>query len=284
MNITTITSLYIAGSLLTPVSVQAVELTEDFDVKGKPASSSKVKWSYRDELLPVRDWDSICPGDGFAYIKIDAIKANNKKKKWPFQTIAFSSVAPGHRIEMRAKNTVIKGVASFIFTYSEAGNEVDEIDIEVVGDDAETKPDNHPTDKTGWTDARFNTWANADPKTLRPKESHKKPIVDDACKKVSHDDGNFHTYRIDWYTDKVVFYVDGVKQDSISKVVPDSPSDVILGLRHMSWTGQLDWQGEKTMVIDWVKVTKLTEMKKAALERKGAVKKGDVKDLSKEKN
>jgi hypothetical protein len=32
MNITTITSLYIAGSLLTPVSVQAVELTEDFDV------------------------------------------------------------------------------------------------------------------------------------------------------------------------------------------------------------------------------------------------------------
>jgi hypothetical protein len=114
MNITTITSLYIAGSLLTPVSVQAVELTEDFDVKGKPASSSKVKWSYRDELLPVRDWDSICPGDGFAYIKIDAIKANNKKKKWPFQTIAFSSVAPGHRIEMRAKNTVIKGVASFI--------------------------------------------------------------------------------------------------------------------------------------------------------------------------
>ena len=41
---------------------------------------------------------------------------------------------------MRAKNTVIPGVASFIFTYTEADGRVDEIDIEIVGDDAHAPP------------------------------------------------------------------------------------------------------------------------------------------------
>ena len=43
-------------------------------------------------------------------------------------------------------------------------------------------------------------------------------------------------------------------QQSISWPVPDSPSDVILGFRQMSWTCPLDWPGTHTMLIDWLKI------------------------------
>jgi hypothetical protein len=157
-----------AGFVLTiyllSVPLHPSELFEDFDWPGKPEASNGVDWRYTDQMLPVKNWEEIIPGDGFAYLKIDAVRSNDRDKdtqKWPFQMISLSPVEPGHRLEMKAKNTVISDIGSFIFTYQEADGIFDEFDIEIVGDDAATLPENHPTDLTGWTDARFNAWANS---------------------------------------------------------------------------------------------------------------------------
>jgi hypothetical protein len=241
--------------------LMGAELFEDFKTKGQVKSTAKFEWSYTDQLRPVSGWDGIVPGDGFAYLSIDSDLSNNRLKKgkvvkWPFQMIEVYGIGPGHSLEMKAKNTVIPGVVSFIFTYSEEGNKVDEIDIEIVGDDKGVKGD-HPTGRDGWTDIRFNTWANSNLRTLKPHISHKEPIVDTHGKKVSHKDGQFHTYKINWFKDQVDFYIDDVYQTSIRKVVPDSKSTVLIGMRHMSWTGNLDWQGTQTMVIDWLRIKSL---------------------------
>jgi hypothetical protein len=233
------------------------ELFEDFDSPGKPGVLNGVDWRYTDQMLPVENWEEIVPGDGFAYLRIDADRSNDRdqsKQKWPFQMISLSPVGPGHRLEMRAKNTVISGVGSFIFTYQQADGIFDEIDIEIVGDDAATLPEKHPTDTTGWTDARFNTWADSDTRTGKPHVTHKKPIRDKSGKKTSHQDGQFHVYTIDWREDGVDFFIDGVHQQTITSLVPDSPARLLVGMRHMSWTGKLDWSGIQTMIIDWIRV------------------------------
>jgi hypothetical protein len=245
---------------LSYVPLNASDLFEDFNSPGKPGGAAGVTWRYRDQMLPVANWEEIIPGDGFVYLKIDADRSNDRdqeKQKWPFQMISFYPVKPGHRLEMRAKNTVISGVGSFIFTYQEADGIFDEIDIEIVADDAATLPEGHPTDESGWTDARFNTWANSDTRTGKPHVTHKKPIVDKSGQKISHQDGEFHIYTIDWRKDRVDFYIDGVHQQTIDDLVPESPARLLLGMRHMSWTGSLDWEGTRTMVIDWVKVESL---------------------------
>jgi hypothetical protein len=240
--------------------IHATELFEEFHLPGKPAGPEGISWRYTDQMLPAANWEEIIPGDGFAYLKIDADRTNDKdqeKQKWPFQMISLVPVNPGYRLEMRAKNTVISGVGSFIFTYQEADGIFDEIDIEIVGDDAATLPEGHPTDETRWTDARFNTWANSDAKTSRPHVTHKKPIVDASGQKTSHQDGEFHVYTIDWRKDRVEFFIDGVHQQTIDNLVPDSPARLLVGMRHMSWTGPLDWKGTQTMIIDWIRVAPL---------------------------
>ena len=242
------------------VPLHASELFEDFDSPGKPEARNGADWRYTDQMLPVKNWEEIIPGDGFAYLKIDADRSNDRDKdtqKWPFQMISLSPVGPGYRLEMRAKNTVISGVGSFIFTYQEADGIFDEIDIEIVGDDAATLPENHPTDSTGWTDARFNSWANSDTKTGKPHVTHKKPILDKSGKKISHQDGQFHVYTIDWTENRIDFFIDGVHQQTITSLVPDSPARLLVGVRHMSWTGKLDWSGTQTMIVDWIRVEPL---------------------------
>ena len=240
----------------------AVDIFEDFDEPGDPSERHPVDWAYTDQMLPVDGWDEIVPGDGYAHLTIDAIRENDReveKQRWPFQMLSFKSVGPGHRLEMRAKNSVIPGVASFIFTYTEDGGGIDEIDIEVVGNDTHVAPKDHPTgvDDGGWTDARFNTWALADFKTLEPAISYKQPIVDADGANISHDDGEFHTYTIDWASDRVDFLIDGVHQKTITEVVPETPAAVLVGMRQMSWTGALDWEGTRTMLIDWIRITPL---------------------------
>jgi beta-glucanase (GH16 family) len=64
-------------------------------------------------------------------------------------------------------------------------------------------------------------------------------------------------YAIDWYKDKIDFFIDGVHQHTITKAVATNASDVILGFRDLAWAGEMKWQGTKTLVIDWLKVTPL---------------------------
>ena len=232
----------------------------DFSKPGKPKTSG-IKWEIRDEMLPVKGWKTIIPGDGYAYLKIDADNSNDKKKngkkiKHPFQMISFSPVKPGCRMEMRAKGTVIPGVATFIFTYNSKKGIFDEIDIEIVGNDKGVSRKPHPTDpKKGWTDVRLNAWEQASEKTLKPEVSFKQPIVDKKGKKVSHADNKFHTYAIEWHKDRIDFFIDGVFQKSIKKLVPKNPTTVHVGMRHMGWTGKLNWTGTRTMVVDWIRIT-----------------------------
>ena len=44
------------------------------------------------------------------------------------------------------------------------------------------------------------------------------------------------------------------RQQTITDLVPESPATLHVGMRHMSWTGPLDWAGTQTMVVDWIRV------------------------------
>ncbi len=238
---------------------------EDFNNPGKPSGPPETYWYYVDDMLPVTGWNDIVPGDGYAHITIDANSGNDTDPTFPFQFIALGLVGPGHRLEMRAKGAAISGVGGFIFTYWE-DDTFDEIDIEIVPDDAATTPDGHLTESPdGWTDARFNTWSNSDLKNYQPEKSYKKPIVDADGNKISHIDDKFHIYTIEWKHSEggdgrnglVNFLIDSVLQQTITWPVPDSPSEVILGFRQMSWTGPLDWSGTHTMLIDWLHIERI---------------------------
>ncbi|WP_440873676.1 carbohydrate binding domain-containing protein [Thalassotalea sp. PLHSN55] len=228
---------------------------EDFNQIGQPTTIQGT-WRYVDDMLPVYGWNEIVPGDGYAYLTIDANADNDQDSSQPFQDIRFSEVGPGNRIEMRAKNLAISGVGGFIFTYQEDATSFDEIDIEVAYDDIKTAATNG-----NWSDARFNSWGNANPYgPYEPVVSIKEPVKDEFGNKISVEDDQFHTFTIEWQhydgiNGRIDFYIDGAYQATITDVVGDDLSEIILGYRQMSWTGDLDWSGTRTMVIDWFRVS-----------------------------
>lgn len=236
---------------------------EEFDKPGMPLSDAGFEWSFVNDMYPNQQkWEDFVPGDGYAHITIDSQIDNDTDETFPFQTIAFENIGPGHRLEMSAKGIAVSGVGGFIFTYNE-DTTFDEIDIEIVPDDAGTLPEGHQTNPpNGWTDARFNSWSNSSLSDYKPEGSFKKPVVNSKGRKFSLNDNQFHTYTIDWHhfpggdgrNGKIDFYIDNVLQQTITSPVPNGPSKVIMGFRQMSWTGLLNWQGTHTMLIDWVKV------------------------------
>ena len=253
-------------------SRQPLAMREDFGARGRPPAQSGIFWQRKAQMSRAGAWGEIVPGDGFAHFTVerarlrkDPLKPNfwPFKKLWfkpewpfvsvhpylPFQTISFGPVGPGHIIGMRAKNSAIAGVACFLFTYREKRT-FDEIDIEVVPVDTgrEARGDG------GWTDVRLNTWAEANKRTLLPMRGHPTPVRDAAGARVSHADGRFHVYAIDWRRDAVRFYVDGVLQHVVTDQVPQRPARVIVGMRQSPWSGGPPWQGARTMLVDWVTV------------------------------
>jgi len=241
-------------------AARAAEYREDFDSPGKPQAPAGYEWSYRAELCPVKTWDDIVPGDGFAYLSVRRDWLEPRKANatvWPFQTLTLGPVRPGHRLAMRAKDTAIPGVASMIFTHRESAT-LDEIDIEITADDTYSPGTGHPiAPDGGWTDVRLNTYAEADPHTLSPSRRMQTPIVAADGTKVSHRDGKFHTYAIEWHEDFVRFVIDGVEQGVIDDVVPQGEADLIIGLRQMPWAGQADWDDYRTMLVDWISIEPL---------------------------
>ena len=236
------------------------EYFEGFDQSGRPAGRDGIAWNYTAELSPVKSWNDLVPGDGFAYLTVERSALKKRRKSgyfWPFQTLSFGPFGSNHRISMRARNTAIPGVAAMLFTYREKDH-VDEIDIEIVADDTEAPDTGHPTGPDGgWTDVRLNTWAEADRVSLRPGRHLQKPIRDAEGQKVSHRDDRFHIYTIEWRPDEVRFFIDGVLQETIDDLVPDAPSTVIFGLRQMPWAGEADWEDHQTMLVDWISVEPL---------------------------
>jgi hypothetical protein len=273
-----------------------VDYFEDFNGAGRPNAPGSLNWYYNDDMLPNNGWNDFCPGDGYAHITFDADTSNDTDDTSPFQDILVEQVGPGHRLEMRAKGAAVSGVGGFIFTYFEntpygdPDKGIDEIDIEIVPDDKNTGGGYDHQDRLlppdGWTDARFNTWANSDYPSYDPSLSIKTAITDAAGNKVSHIDDAFHIYTIEWEHDPngpvgdgrdghIEFYIDGVLQAVIDHPVPEDPASVIVGVRQMSWTGTLDFEGTKTMLIDWVDISPIDANSPNALADSYAVVKGE---------
>lgn len=269
-------ALLTAGCAVAP-SRQPLVFREDFGARGKPSAQSGLSWQRKAQLSRADAWNEMIPGDGCAHLAVergklrkDPLKSNFRpfKKLWlkpewpfvsihpylPFQTISFGPVGPGHIIGMRAKNAVIPGVACFLFTYRERRT-FDEIDIEIVPHDKDgPRSALAASGRDGRTDLRLNTWAEANRRTLLPMRVHKTPVRDAAGAAVSHADGRFHVYTIDWRRDAVRFFIDGVLQHVVTDLVPQRPARVIVGMRQAPWSGGRPWEGARAMLVDWVSV------------------------------
>jgi len=254
----------LAGHLLAAPAA-GLDYFEDFRAAGRPAAPAGLTWDYRAELSPVAGWEDLIPGDGYAYLSVDRDRLDRRQPHprhgphWPFQKLTFGPVTANHRISLRAKNTAIPGVAAMLFTYRDQDS-IDEIDLEIVAYDTEG-PRYHPRHRTGteggWTDLRLVTYIGADRRRPVPTSKIQTPIRDAQRRKISHQDGAFHTYTIEWHPHEVRFLVDGVLQGVIPDPVPDRPTRVIFGLRQMPWAGRPDWEGAQTMVVDWIRVEPL---------------------------
>lgn len=241
---------------------------ENFDNKGYPTNiPNGTYWKFYNEIYPSQDtWSKFIPGDGYAYIKVDADINNDTDPVHPYQTIFFGGVKENHRLEVRMKGAIVDGgLVAFLFTYTQTGSIFNEVDIEVVANDKNSDA-HEKVAPNGWTDARFNTWRNADEKTTLPFTGSGKAIVDQSNNKVSLMDDKFHTYTIDWGLNQVDFLIDGVLQESFNTNIATGWSEIIIGFRNLPWAGNFNWNGIHTLVIDYFKIEPLTTLHTNTLE------------------
>ncbi len=240
-----------------------IQVFEDFNQAGQPKHQG-IEWHYRAQLAEVNEWSDIIPGDGYAYLHINA--ADNLPEPditWPFQMLIINHLSPGQRITIRAKNMVLEGVASFIFTYSEQGQLLDEIDLEITGFDevyGKQRQDKNLQSSSAIaadvTDVRMNVWNRAKLTSDVAQRAINQPIMNSKAQAISHRDGKFHEYQLDWYPEKIEYFIDGVRQGGFEGQIPSSPSELNIGLRHMAWTGTLPHKPQ-VLVIDWIKIMPL---------------------------
>ena len=84
---------------------------ENFDNKGYPTNiPNGTSWKFYNEIYPSQDtWSKFIPGDGYAYIKVDADINNDTDPVHPYQTIFFGGVKENHRLEVRMKGAIVAG-------------------------------------------------------------------------------------------------------------------------------------------------------------------------------
>lgn len=232
---------------------------ENFETMGYPENiPDNSYWKFFNDINPSQtDWNTFIPGDGFAYITVDADVTNDTDATYPYQTLVFGGIGENHRLEVKMKGAPVDGgLVAFIFTYHQVGSVFNEVDIELVARDKISAP--HETlPPNGWTDARFNTWRDADEITTLPFSGSAKAIVDENNTKVSLIDDEFHTYTIEWRSDEVDFFIDDVLQESFNTNVAQGWSEVIIGYRHLPWAGDFNWSGNHTLVVDYFKIEPL---------------------------
>ncbi|MBV7314603.1 family 16 glycosylhydrolase [Shewanella sp. NIFS-20-20] len=241
-----------------------ITIFEDFDTAGQPEHPG-VTWRYRAQLAPVSSWQDIIPGDGFAYLRINGRHSRLMPEvKWPFQMLIIDSIGPNQSITIRAKHITAQGVASFIFTYSEYQQRLDEIDLEITAiDSVYGSTQAAQSDQAGQaspTQLRMNVWTRAPLDSDVAQRSINQAIKGSQQQALSHDDDEFHLYQLDWYESKVEFFIDGVKQGQLTGNIPRSISELNIGVRHMAWTGELSLQPQ-VVIIDWVNIRPLVSHK-----------------------
>jgi hypothetical protein len=162
-----------------------------------------------------------------------------------------------HSISIRARNAAIPGVTCFLFLYDE-GETINEIDLEITARDTESASSTGGlSSRPECTDIRMNTWAQASGPGLFPRRTLRSPVIDGAGREISLRDERFHIYTIEWQKGSVRFYIDNVLQGVIAQIVPESPMNVIFGMRKTPWSGQPDWEGRQTLLIDWIDIEPL---------------------------
>jgi PKD repeat protein/endonuclease/exonuclease/phosphatase family metal-dependent hydrolase len=229
---------------LATTSAGALDFFEDFNGAGAPPNHADY-WYKMNEIYPTQSsWDDYIPGDGHVYITVD-----NSSSWGEYQGIGIGWIPLiGQRMEVRMKGAIVPGYVGFIFTYASSA---DEIDIELLADDTQGEGGVH--DPYEWSDARFNTTDNGN-----NWNANFKGIVDDTGSKVSHyEDDTYHTYTIDSFDGKVVFYIDGVYQETCTWSLPTDDSEIILGFRDLDFAGSTNWSGTKTLTIDWLNVKEI---------------------------
>jgi hypothetical protein len=152
-------------------------------------------------------------------------------------------------------------VTCFLFLYDE-GETINEIDLEIVARDTESGTKSgtgagNLSSRPECTDIRMNTWAEACGPGLFPRRTLRSAVVDGDGREISLRDDRFHIYTIEWETGSVRFYIDNVLQGVIAHIVPESPMNVIFGMRKTPWSGQPDWDGRQTLLIDWIDIEPL---------------------------
>lgn len=234
---------------------------EGFDAKGYPNNlPNNGYWMFYNDIHPTQTgWDNFMPGDGFAYITVDPDTSNDTDSTFPYQALVFGGVGENHKLEVRMKGAAVDGgLAAFIFTYTQTGPIFNEVDIEVVAQDLQSGIPSHDIfPPNGWTDARFNTWRDANEITTLPFTGSSKPIIDKDNNRKSLIDNEFHTYTIDWRANQVDFFIDDVLQESFNTNIARGFSEVIIGYRNLPWAGDFRWTGNHTMVIDYFKIEPL---------------------------
>ena len=113
------------------------------------------------------------------------------------------------RYEVSMKAIKNDGVVSSFFTYTgpSDGNPWDEIDVEILGKDT--------------TKVQFNYFTNG-------VGNHE--YMHDLGFDASED---FHTYAIEWYKDKIVWFVDGEEVHSVTENIPVTKSKIMMN----AWCG-----------------------------------------------
>ncbi|MEY9863535.1 hypothetical protein ABH935_009188 [Catenulispora sp. GAS73] len=151
------------------------------------------------------------------------------------------------RYEIRMKNLPLNGGCSCIWNYYENGSDYTEIDSEMPAHGNGTG-----SDWSNW--AGFNTYT-------APDDAHATYMNTNLG--AAQNDGNFHTYRWDWYdgtegngAKRIEFYVDGVLKATSTTNIPTLPAQLWVGNWPAPWSGNFAYASQH-QYIDWVKITSL---------------------------
>ncbi len=152
------------------------------------------------------------------------------------------------RYEVRMKTLPRPGGCSCIWNYYQPdGDDYTEIDIEL--------PAAGRADGADWSRwAGFNSY-------VAPNDAG--ATYEDVDLGFDNHDGEFHTYRWDWYdgvngSRRIEFYVDGVLRTTQTETVPTSPAQLWVGNWAAPWSGAFDY-ATQYQYIDWVKITTLND-------------------------